>query len=68
MIKDASLSKLIEEVKDIAEIHNWDYHVFETELDPVLSERNSLNKNIYGITYTTPGCEPISFSFKWKNV
>lgn len=61
--KDASLSKLIEEVKDIAEIHNWDYHVFETELDPVLSERNSLDKNIYGITYTPPGCEPICITF-----
>lgn len=64
--KDTSLSKMIDEVKDIAEIHQWEYHIFETDFDPALSEIDSINsndKNIYGITYTPPGCEPICITF-----
>ncbi len=59
----SSLKNMIEEVKDIAEIYNWKYHIYETEF-PV----NSLGKEIYdgkiyGIHIIAPNCEPLYLTF-----
>ena len=59
----ASLTDMIDEVKDIAEVNKWEYHIFETEFDQSLLERESSDQNIFGITYSPPSCEPICLTF-----
>lgn len=61
--RTASLSKMIGEVRDIVEARNWKYHVFETEFpdDPVSEE--DYNDEIYGISFSPPGCETVSICF-----
>lgn len=61
--RDASLSDMIAEVKDVALVHNWKYHIFESEFDANYFGEESYNENIYGITFSPPGCEPIDITF-----
>jgi len=61
--KGASLSAMIDEVKDVAEIYGWDHHIFETEFDPSEFEKDSYNQNIFGITFSPLQCEPIDITF-----
>lgn len=56
----ASLSEMIEEVKDIAEIYNWQYTVYEEQFPSNKFDNDSYNKNIYGINFTPPDCETIN--------
>jgi hypothetical protein len=61
--KDASLSELIDEVKDIAEIYNWAYTIYEDKF-PEDSFNNSLNDGkIYGISFTPPNSETVNICF-----
>jgi hypothetical protein len=60
---DASLAGMIEEVKDIAGIYNWPFHVYETEFDKKLLGKKTYNGSIYGICFTPPGSETVSLSF-----
>ncbi len=58
-----SLAEMIDEVKDIAEIHNWKYHIFETEFNANDFKRKSYDENIFGISFSPPNCEPIEITF-----
>ncbi|HET54553.1 MAG TPA: hypothetical protein ENN33_04980 [Ignavibacteria bacterium] len=59
----SSLKEMVEEVKDIAEIYNWEYHIYETDF-PVgsLGEEN-YDGEIYGIYIIPPNCEPVYLTF-----
>lgn len=59
----ASLRELIEEAKDIAEIYNWKYHIYETEFSPNDFGKESYNDKIYGIIILPPNCEPVYLTF-----
>lgn len=61
--KDASLSSMIEEVKDISETYKWKYFIFEEEFSEDLFGKKSYNDKIYGICFSPPECEPVFFSF-----
>ncbi len=61
--KDASLSELIDEVKDIAEIYNWTYTIYEDKF-PEDSFNNPQNDGkIYGISFTPPNSETVNICF-----
>lgn len=59
----ASLEEMIAEVKDIAEIYNWEYHIFETEFKPSELKKENYDQNIYGIIFSPPGSEPVQITF-----
>jgi len=59
----ASLSKMIEEVKDIAEIYKWKYHIFETKFPKDNFDDKNFNEEIYGISFSPPNCEPVLLCF-----
>ena len=60
---EASLPGMIKELKDIAEICGWNYHVFESDLpDKSLSE-TSYDQNLYGICLSPPESEPLWMCF-----
>ena len=59
----ASLSEMIEEVKDIAEIYNWKYHIFEQHFCTDDLGKTDYNDKIYGICFTPPECETINLCF-----
>lgn len=60
---NASLSDMIEEVKDIAETRKWPYNIFETEFDSEFIPGNEHDGKIYGISFTPPECETVSICF-----
>lgn len=60
---DASLSKMIEEVKDIAEVYKWRFNIYETEFSKNAPSKTDYDKNIYGISFTPTNCETISLCF-----
>ena len=60
--KDA-LAQLIEEVKDIAEIHQWKCQIFEKEFPMNCFGRKKFNNRIFGIAFDPPGCETVSMTF-----
>lgn len=59
----ASLPEMIEEVKDIAEVNKWKYHIYETEFPKDSIGKESYNDKIYGIIVIPPNCEPVYLSF-----
>ena len=59
----ASLSGMIEEVKDIAEIYNWQYTIYETQFPESSFDNDSFNEKIYGITFSPPESEPVFLTF-----
>ena len=59
----ASLSEMIEEVKDIAEIYNWKYHLYEQHFSIDELSKTDYNDKIYGICFTPPKCETINLCF-----
>ena len=61
--KHASLSEMIEEVKDIVEIYKWEYTIHEEQFPPNNFGKKTFNKKIYGISFTPPECETVSLSF-----
>ena len=63
-LKEAvTLSKLIEDVKDVAIIEKWDYFVFENEFENQQFSDEIIIKNLYGIMITPPNCESLCFTF-----
>lgn len=58
-----SLKAMIEEVKDIAEIYKWPYHIFDDEFPAKSLGKTPYNQNIYGICFTPPGCETVDVCF-----
>ena len=61
--KNASLSRMIEEVKDIAEIYNWQYTIYEDQFPADSFDNDSFNENIYGISFTPPESETVCLCF-----
>lgn len=59
----ASLSAMIDEVKDIAEIYNWEYHIFEKEFPVKSLGKKTFNKEVYGILFSPPKCEGVVLCF-----
>jgi len=59
----SSLSSMIDEVKDIAELYKWKYEVFETEFTPDSFSKKEYTKEIYGICFTPPECETVWVCF-----
>lgn len=57
--KEASINKLIEEVKDIAENMKWTFHVLDTELPEYDDKIKVSDGNLYGIVFAPPECEPV---------
>jgi hypothetical protein len=60
---EASLQAMIEEVKDIAEIHKWRYFAFDDEFPADSLGKVAYNQDIYGICFTPPECETVWLSF-----
>jgi hypothetical protein len=60
---DASLSEMIEEVKDIAEIYKWKYTIREEYFPNKSFEKEGYDGKIYGISFTPPNSETITLTF-----
>jgi hypothetical protein len=61
--KQEDLSELIAEVKEIANVFNWKYNVYESQFPENAFGKMEYNQSIYGISFTPPECETISISF-----
>ena len=61
--ESASLSKMVNEVKDIMEVRKWEYNIYQDEFPNDYNLKNSYNENIYGISFTPPECETVSLCF-----
>lgn len=59
----ALLPGLIDEVQDIAKVHNWKYYVFDREFAKTDFGNSSHNQKVYGICFTPPGCETVDLCF-----
>jgi hypothetical protein len=59
----ASLPAMIEEVKDLAEIYQWQYHIYEESFPAAGSGKSGYNQKMYGISFTPPGCETVWLCF-----
>ncbi|WP_316766768.1 hypothetical protein [Pedobacter frigiditerrae] len=57
------LPYLIEEVKDIAEIYKWKYHIYDAVFSKNSVEEIPSSKQVYGISFTPTNCETISLTF-----
>ncbi|MBW8048779.1 MAG: hypothetical protein FVQ77_00250 [Cytophagales bacterium] len=60
---NASLSKMIDEVKDTAEIHKWKYHIFKRTFPVKCFGKKSFNEDIYGCLFSPPQSEPVMLCF-----
>ncbi|MCA4894366.1 MAG: hypothetical protein ING84_05080 [Cytophagales bacterium] len=58
-----SLPALVEEVKDIAKIHQWPFEIYETEFPLHRFNRKKHSNLLYGICFTPPECEKVSLCF-----
>ncbi len=61
--KKASLSNMIEEVKDVAKIYGWKYHIYEETFNKQTTAEKQQNIDLYGISFTPPNSETISLTF-----
>jgi hypothetical protein len=61
--KGASVTDLIEEVKDIAEILNWQYDILDTDFPEEELMDGKVDGNLYGICFSPEKCEPVFLTF-----
>ena len=61
--KDASLPEMIAEVRDIAEIYKWKYHIEEEQFPKNSLGKSGYSNKISGIHFTPPECETVMLSF-----
>lgn len=54
---------MINEVRDIVEVFNWKYNIYEEEFPKNNDFDDSYNESIYGISFTPPECETVSICF-----
>jgi hypothetical protein len=59
----ACLPALIEEVKDVAKIHDWPVEIYDVEFPRNKFNRINHSNSLYGISFTPPGCETVSLCF-----
>ncbi len=58
----ASLGEMITEVEEIARTHQWPYVVYERSF-PEKGFDKQHNDEVYGISFTPPGCETVFLCF-----
>jgi hypothetical protein len=63
LITPELLPELVAEVRDIAEVLEWPYCIYNQDLKGTNFGSNIFNDNIYGISFTPPECEPVFISF-----
>lgn len=61
--RKASLKKMIEEVRDIVEVYQWKYYVFEDIFPDNGFGKTQCDRKIYGICFTPPECETVWLTF-----
>ena len=61
--KNAFLSEMIAEVKDIAEVNQWRYIIYEKQFPSKDLGRKPYNQEIYGISFSPHECEPVWICF-----
>jgi hypothetical protein len=60
----ASLPEMIDEVRDIAEIYKWKYHIFEKEFPKKSLGKKSYTTDLYGLLlHPHKKCETVSLCF-----
>jgi hypothetical protein len=59
---NASLQDMIDEVADICNAQQWRYHVYNTRF-PAIPFEEDYDDEIYGISISPPGCEPVWLCF-----
>jgi hypothetical protein len=57
------LKKMIEEVADISQVHQWKFHVFEEAFPNQTFTLDPYNNSIYGICFSPPNCEVVCLTF-----
>ena len=57
------LPQLIEELEEISKVHGWNYHILEREFPIGDYPEDEHDGNLYGIVFSPPGSEPVSFTF-----
>jgi hypothetical protein len=60
---DASLTEMIEEVKDIAEIYKWKYRIAEQHFPKNSFDKSGYDGKTYGISFTPPNSETVTLTF-----
>ncbi len=58
-----SLQAMIEEVKNVAEVYKWTYHVFEETFKREEIGKEEYGEDLYGICFTPTNCETVFFTF-----
>ncbi len=58
-----SLSELINEVKDVAEIFKWKYKVYNNKFPTGSFGKDEYNNEVYGISFNIPDCDTIFICF-----
>src|SRR5688572_33468015 len=61
--EEASLQEMIEEIKDIANVYSWEYHVLDENFPEKLASGNDHDGKLYGIVLVPPECELVSICF-----
>lgn len=61
--KNASLSEMIAEVKDIAEVNQWRCIIYEKQFPSKDLGSKTYNQEIYGISFSPHECEPVCICF-----
>lgn len=61
--QEASLVRMIEEVKDIAQIYEWKYFIHNIHFPESTFGIEAYDGQLYGISLTPPDCETISLTF-----
>jgi hypothetical protein len=54
---------MVNEVKDMADVCHWKYHIHQTTFPDNTSNEDEHDHSIYGISFTPPECEPVSLCF-----
>jgi len=61
--RGASLSSMMEEVKDIAEVYDWKYHIHNDTFTEEALGKKDYSQEIYGISFTPTKCETVTLGF-----
>lgn len=57
------LPELVAEVRDIADVLEWPYHIYELDLKGKNFGSSTFSEDIYGISFTPPNCETVFICF-----
>ena len=61
--KSASLTEMVEEVTEIADVNKWKYQIFNTDIPKEAGKGIVSKSDLYGMTLSVPDCESISLCF-----